>query len=327
MPKIFPATYSTLSVSALAVDLLPNYAIGEIADCKLYSVGVNDTYQVRTKKGETYFLRVYRSGLRTRAEVEYELDMLEHLHRKGVAVAHPLVDQENRRLLEVDAPEGQRFAVLFTQAVGIEPSYDENPEEMSHRYGQAVARIHNALQDFNSQHIRPHIDLQHLIEIPLVNIQPVLSRRAEDWAYLQQFANAVSQHITALPAGALELGACHGDLQGYHAHIANDGTLTFYDFDFCGSGFRAYDLAVFRWCGRLSDKELVWWEPYLRAYRELRPLADLDLQAVPLFICARHIWHMGLHTGNASDWGYGDLNDAYFDKRLKWLRELEADYL
>ena len=36
---------------------------------------------------------------------------------------------------------------------------------------------------------------------------------------------------------------------------------------------------------------------------------------------------MGLHTGNASDWGYGDLNDAYFDKRLKWLRELEADYL
>jgi hypothetical protein len=56
-------------------------------------------------------------------------------------------------------------------------------------------------------------------------------------------------------------------------------------------------------------------------------VSDLDLQAIPLFVCARHIWHMGLHTANARDWGYGGLGDKYFDRRLQWLRALEADYL
>ena len=91
--------------------------------------------------------------------------------------------------------------------------------------------------------------------------------------------------------------------------------------------YRAYDLAVFRWCARLKEQEHVWWPPYLRGYREKRAVNGLDVEAVPLFICARHVWHMGLHTGSVPDWGHGDLGDAYFDRRLGWLRELEADYL
>jgi hypothetical protein len=49
--------------------------------------------------------------------------------------------------------------------------------------------------------------------------------------------------------------------------------------------------------------------------------------AVPLFVCARYIWHMGLHTANAYDWGHGWLNNAYFDKGIQNLRQCTADYL
>jgi Ser/Thr protein kinase RdoA (MazF antagonist) len=330
MPDInarFPATYSTLSAAALASDVLPDYGVGDIADCRFYSMGVNDTYVVETARGETYFLRVYRLGMRSLSDVEYELDVLNHLHHKGVAVARPLPRQDGSLIRILPAPEGARYAVLFTAAVGQEPSYDADPVGMSCKYGQAVARIHNALQDFSSQRVRLSNDLEHLIDTPLKNIQPLLNGRAEYWAYIQRFAETVRQRIVELPGSALEQGVCHGDLQGFHAHIAPDGVMTFYDFDFCGYGYRAHDLAVFRWSARLDEQELVWWEPFLRGYREEHPINELDERAIPLFICARHVWHMGLHTGNAHFYGYGSLGDAYFERRIEWLRSLQADYL
>jgi hypothetical protein len=65
----------------------------------------------------------------------------------------------------------------------------------------------------------------------------------------------------------------------------------------------------------------------LSGYREMRSINDLDVQAVPLFVCCRYLWHMGVHTQNSPDWGIGFLNDAYFDTHLKRLREAEEDYL
>ena len=323
----FPVTYSTLCTNALATDVLSHYGLGAIKYCRLHSVGINDTYKVRVVEGATYYLRVYRSRWRSLTDVQFELDALLHLHRKGVSVARPLAREDGRVISELRAPEGRRCAVLFAEARGELPSYDSDPEPKAFAYGQAVARLHNALQDFSSPHARFPIDLDHLIDAPLRNIEPFLSRRAGDWAYVQQFAGTVRERILDLPAGALELGFCHGDLQGFHHHIARDGTMTFFDFDCCGPGYRAYDLAVFRWCARLEGQEHVWWEPYLMGYRQERRLDELDVQAIPLFVCARYVWHIGLHAENAVDWGYGGLNDKYFDRRLGYLRAAEADFL
>ena len=58
----------------------------------------------------------------------------------------------------------------------------------------------------------------------------------------------------------------------------------------------------------------------------MRPLNELDVQAIPLFVGARYIWHMGVHTQNAPDWGIGWLDDEYFDEKIGYLRAVEADY-
>jgi Ser/Thr protein kinase RdoA (MazF antagonist) len=133
--------------------------------------------------------------------------------------------------------------------------------------------------------------------------------------------------ILAVPASALEQGVCHGDTQGYHAIVAPDGTLTFFDFDCGGFGFRAYDLAVFLWCCRLEDAVAARWESFLKSYRETRPIHDRDVSAVQLFVCARYLWHMGVHTQNSADWGIDFLNDRYFDRHLDAIHKAEADYL
>ena len=323
----FPVIASILSPERLAEAVLPGFAIGEVTECKFYTGGFNHTYRVKTRDGRTYYLRAYRFGWRTLDDIQYELDVLNHLKYKAFPAAQPVSYRDGNCFCAVSAPEGQRYLALFTEAPGQEISYDHEPEKVAHRYGQAVARMHNALEDFGSPHRRFHKDIVHFVERPLRNIEPFLVQRPDDWAYVQRFAKALRERILRLPASELEQGFCHGDLQGYHAHVAADGTLTFFDFDCGGYGYRAYDLAVFLWCCRLEDAVAARWPSFLQAYRETRLIGDLDVETVPLFVCARYLWHIGVHTQNSPDWGIGFLDKEYWDKHLKRLRDAEADYL
>jgi Ser/Thr protein kinase RdoA (MazF antagonist) len=328
MTAAFPVIASVLSPQALANDILPDFGVGAVGECEFYSGGFNHTYRVRTVDGSTYYLRAYRIQWRTLADIQYELDVLNHLKGKGFPATSPVPYKDSQPFCAVSAPEGRRYLALFTEAPGLEVSYDHEPEKVAQRYGQAVAQMHNALDDFHCPYPRFQKDIEHFIDRPLGNIEPFLARhRPDDWGYLRQFAETLRQRILSVPASALEQGACHGDLQGYHANVAPDGTLTFFDFDCGGYGYRAYDLAVFLWCCRLEDAVEVRWEPFLSSYRASRPIDEVDVQAVPLFVCARYLWHMGVHTQNSPDWGIQFLNDDYFDSHLKRLRQAEEDYL
>lgn len=307
--------------------VLPGFDVDQVRECKFYTAGFNHTYRVKTADGRTYYLRAYRHGWRTLDDICYELDVLNHLKRKGFPVAQPVPYRDGGYYCTVPAPEGQRYLALFTEAPGQEISYDREPQVWANRYGRAVARMHNALDDFQSPHRRFHKDVSHLIDRPLQNIEPFLMHRPGDWAYVQLVAGTLRERLLALPADKLEKGFVHGDLQGYHAKVAPDGTLTFFDFDCGGYGYRAYELAVFLWCCRLQDAIDVRWGPYLEGYRETRALGKPDMQAVPLFVCARHLWHFGVHTQNSTDWGIGFLDEAYWDTNLERLLEAEKDYL
>ena len=90
---------------------------------------------------------------------------------------------------------------------------------------------------------------------------------------------------------------------------------------------RAYDIAVFRW--RWGDDEAGdrRWAAFVEGYRSLRPIGATDLAAVPLFVAARAIWLRGLHAANTADWGRSWLNDGYWDRLMKGLREWQAKHL
>ncbi|MDO9084733.1 MAG: phosphotransferase [Anaerolineaceae bacterium] len=327
MKKLFAVSSSHLSCEAIASEVLPHYGLNQHAKCEFYSGGFNHTYRVTMEDGSVYFLRAYRKNWRTLDDIHFELDVLNHLHKKNFPAAHPLSTKEGSYFYPVNAPEGTRYIALFTLAPGSEISYKANPEQVARSYGQAVAKMHNTLDDFQSPYLRFQLDLDYFTRQPLKYIEPFLIDRPEDWNYIKHFASELRQRLLALPAAKLEMGFCHGDLQGYHANVSEEGNLTFYDFDCGGYGFRAFDLAVFLWCCRLEDAVTDRWDPFINAYRETRAIKELDIQAVPLFVCARYLWHIGVHTQNSTDWGVDFLNKDYFKDHLERLRKAEKDYL
>lgn len=325
-PNIFPVSYSILSASELMRDVLRNYDVGTPTGCKLLNRGLNDTYLVDTDHGK-FVLRAYRKGWRSDSDVLFELDALLHLKREGAPVSTPIPRKDGQAVGMIHAPEGPRHLALFTYAPGKEPTYEGEPEEESYLYGKVAAQIHAATDSFQSAHQRFPLDLEHLLTVPRQACEPFLAHRPTDWEYLVAFTERLRSLIRDLPVDDLELGFCHGDLHGSNANIDQNRALTVYDFDCCGIGWRAYDVAVFRWGARLRGKEKERWPSFIRGYTDHRPLSETDLRSIPYFVAIRHLWLLGLHSGNSHDFGTGWLNDGYFDRALKFFHEWEREFL
>ena len=315
-------SYSTLSPSAVVAHISREYKLDKITSCEFLARGLNDTFRVQASD-RSYALRVYRAGWRSQSEIHYELDILLHLDRKGIAVSKAIAGKDGSFLYTVEQPEGLRYAVLFTYAEGEQSG--ALTETQARLFGTATAELHAASDGFLSHHARFGLDLDHLIDQPLSAALPFLAHRPDDQQYLTDLATRIRHRIEAVQA-RLEFGFCHGDLHGVNA--AFDGeTVTMFDFDCCGLGWRAYDIAVYRWLLELRSMASNW-KPFLEAYQERRPLGEIDLSAVPLFVAARYIWLLGLHTSNASFLGRSFMNDQlYWNYWLKLIRDWDAKEL
>lgn len=312
----FAAIDSILSPHALLTEVTAAYDLGGPIACIFLNHGLNDHYEAHTARGR-YVLRVYHLHWRTMEDILYELDVLLHLDRAGAAVARPIARKAGRLVWTLAAPEGERYAVLFTYAEG---EHGLHTDQRSILYGRVAGQIHNASEGFASDHRRFSIDLEYLIDRPLLSVQPFLARRPAEWRDLQTLGALLKEHIAGLAAQGLETGVCHGDFHGGNCHI-KDGLLTFFDFDFCGPGWRAYDVAVFWWSVARNKRPETLWSSYLQGYAAVRPLRDLERKALPLFVAARQIWYLGSQAGIASYFGSAQLDDRFFTLNIDFLRD------
>jgi Ser/Thr protein kinase RdoA (MazF antagonist) len=188
--------------------------------------------------------------------------------------------------------------------------------------------VHAAAETFPGARLRPALDRAELLERPLRHVLAAIDHRAEDVAYLVTLASALRGRIQR--ARGLTHGFCHGDLHGGNAGM-HDGVVTLYDFDCCGWGFRAYDLAVFPWAFALTEAAPARIEAlgraFLTEYLRHRPLGDADIAAIPAFVAIRQIWLVGLHVSLGDRFGWDWMNDRYFDRQLKVLRDWERNFL
>jgi Ser/Thr protein kinase RdoA (MazF antagonist) len=321
-PRGFPVTRSILSAEALRAEIERAYAV-EPQKCQLLCPGSNDTYLL-TEADKHYVARVYRARWRTPSEILFELDLLTHLAAKGVSVSVPIAAEDGALMRPLSAPEGVRQLVLFSYVQGT-PLSSENGH---HCYlaGRAVAQIHAASDDFASRHDRFRLDLARFTLFPLPAIRPFLEHRPKDWSYLEAFAARLRDQAEAVARPGLDWGICHGDFSSKNILLSGDQALTVLDFDHCASGWRVYDFtSMYRFARERKNDEA--WQSFLQGYRETRPIAATDLEAVPLFRALRHLLMLGTFAQNADDWGTASIGDAELDNWLNFFREWEAEHL
>lgn len=312
--KIFPVLQSLISPQSLSKLINSNYSFESDVKVKLLSICDNDIYLVTTEDSK-YILRIYRHNkhwLESKDNYLFEMEWLIFLKQTKLPVSYPIQQKNGEYIGQLNAPEGIRYWALFSFAEG---DTDMNVQQ-AEIFGKSIARIHLASNAFTPQHVRHHINLEFLIDKPLRRIEQILgTSRKEDLVFVRELAMRLKSKIEGTAFVCDEYGLIGGDFHGWNQHFNDRNEVTHFDFDLCGYGWRAYDVAVFRWC-RGKDDGL--WEAFLKGYNTIRLLSSRELDTIPLFVIIRQIWLMGAHTT------YPDadarLDKDYWDNRFRELR-------
>ncbi|MEM6380374.1 MAG: phosphotransferase, partial [Bacteroidota bacterium] len=236
---IFPSSSSILSAVHLASWLNETYHFAQEAKCTLIRAGINHHYLVETVS-EKYILRVYFYQWRSLNQIQEELDFILSLQQLGQAVAHPIANRNNQYLNTLNAIEGERFAVLFSFALG---DYLPNPApEICFQIGKRMANFHKVSKNQFFKY-RKTYGIEALSGWALGEITQRFTKDFQPVQILQKMHQAIESAFNNIDVTTLAQGKIHLDIWYDNMRITADHKITLYDFDNCGNGWFLLDLA------------------------------------------------------------------------------------
>jgi Ser/Thr protein kinase RdoA (MazF antagonist) len=326
----FPTQYSTLSAGALATHVSTEYGLPGLRGCYLLR-GVSDTYLLENEHAK-YILKVYRAAHRTQAELAAEVELLTYLQAHGASVAAPLPTRSGTFLLPLAAAEGERYGVLFTFAPG-RVVMDFSDAQLR-TVGREMARLHNLTAGLTLQHPRPSYDLDTTLRQPLRALEPAFRDYPEGYAELQKIVNQTITKLMRTDTSAFSHGYCHYDFLPKNFHFDAKDRLTFFDFDFAGPGYLVNDIMTFfvhyflhRLLQGVTEAEAERaFAVFVAGYREVRPLADAELAAIPYLGVGFWLFYFEFAYRNFDDWSNTFFGPRYLRERVGWIKQWAAWY-
>lgn len=317
------AISTTLDTKYVADLVAKSFNFGTVEKCVFLSRGVNDTYLVIFEASQ-YVVRVYRHGWRSLDEILCEIDFVSHLASRSAPVAKFLPSRCGANAQSVECPEGERFMVLMECA--SDSVYESHVVSAGNpfSYGRGVGLLHKASEGFRCSRPRKGLDTEALVCEPLAAVLTHFPERESELSYLHDQACSLVNEINKLDDAGLRKMFLHGDLTGGNANLTAGGGTTFFDFDCCGFGWQAYDLAVFLW-SLIQNRKLNLWKTFLEGYRSVVKLDYMDEQAIGLFVAARSFWIMGYSISRMPTLGSLSYKSRLFEGDVQFLKRLRSE--
>ena len=284
---------SILSASALAGQMLSRYSLPYPVTCHFWNHVIKESYLVNA--GESSFmLRVAPANWRSPEQLNAELDLLNFLNQHQLSAPQPVSQKDGTFIQAIHAPEGIRYAILFTLVPGSSPSMNETT---GYRYGEAVAQLHTLTDDYPANRAGFHFDRSDMVDEPLARIEVLFSAHRNEYEYLLEIAPRLNKIAETLPRTAPTYGICHGDLNAGNFHLNDVAGWSLVDFEYFGYGWRVFDIATFFNTqlidqGRTDDTRRIL-QAFLDGYQARRPLSQPELESLPDFVILRQLWLLG----------------------------------
>ncbi|MFN8347529.1 MAG: phosphotransferase [Spirosomataceae bacterium] len=317
----FPVYDSRLSASNLGQFLQLHYSFCGPVQCRIQKTGINHTYLAEDGITRSVF-RVYSFGWRTKRDIEEEIRLLNLLRQNGVPVSYPIPDKNGNFIHEIPAPEGRRFGVLFSFAEG--GKIRNFTPETSNTIGVAMAHFHQTTQNLSLE--RVHYDAETLLLAPLRRIKTFFAPTSESMLFLETATHALVQKFSEINRKNLRSGTVHLDIWFDNMHITPDGAITLFDFDFCGNGWQALDLAYFQvqLFNTTTDTEEYQRkrELFFEGYESINRISDEEKGLIPYLAVSLWFFYLGVQCQRFDDWGNLFISEDYFKRFIgiiqKW---------
>jgi len=139
------------------------------------------------------------------------------------------------------------------------------------------------------------------------SIETALLDRPDAVTNIQTCVPWLQAHLQVIHASVVKeppaYGLIHGNVIRANALVGGDATVTVLDFDFCGRGWRAYDIASYLLTIRGTPNEREFADALLARYIKTWPLLPAEHAAIPLFEVVRTIFEIGTPARYVNHWG------------------------
>lgn len=314
----FPVSSSNLSAVHLGDFLKEKYNINGNIHCSLIRAGVNHTY-VLESEDRRFVFRVYSLDWRTMPEIEEEIRLINHLKEHLVPVSYPVPDVHGKHIQLLNAPEGERYGVLFSFAEG--KKLHHYAEELHGSVGEVMSKMHRATE--NLQIKRAGYSREVLLVDPFKHIRKFISAESEEMQFLEDTAKVLLKELSKVDEQQLRKGVVHLDIWFDNLNITESGEITLFDFDFCGNGFLCLDVAYYvlqlyniERDEDARDKKLA---AFLKGYEAAVPLTDEEKRILPMLGVALYIFYLGIQCSRYENWSNSFLSESYLKRFISQL--------
>lgn len=312
--NLFPVSSSVLSSVHLATFVATKYGFQTNTSCRLLKTGINHTYAIDNGT-EKYVFRIYSFNWRTQQEINEEIRLLLHLKHNTHPVSFPIPDRSGNYIQQLAAPEGTRFAVLFSHAGGEKMlSFSENTH---FNIGKIMAGIHKSTENFTLQRINytPDILLIHSLRL----IKQRLSHEADEIKYMESAQAVLMATLKNADTAQLRSGVIHLDIWFDNLNINKEGQVTLFDFDFCGNGWQAIDIAYYLMQLYFLEPEKEYAlkkDSFLKGYESITPITQEEKRLLPALGTSLYFYYLGVQCYRFENWSNTFINEVYLKRYI-----------
>jgi Ser/Thr protein kinase RdoA (MazF antagonist) len=323
--NVFPVSNSNLSPVHLGAFVQKHYFPEHQIECRILKTGISDTYLIVTPD-KRYIFRVYSFQWRTSTEISEELRLLEHLRANGISVSYPVADLDNTLIHTFQAPEGERFGVLFSFAEGEKVLHFD--AETHYRVGKLMAEMHLLTKDFALRRVT-YTEKELLID-SLRQLGKFLPGDTEEMQYMKTVQEYLVCELQNADQAQVRNGAVHLDLWFDNMNVTPDGDITFFDFDFCGNGWLCLDMAYYMLQIHSTEKDDAERElkttRFLQGYESVTPVSEEEKRLIPMLGICLYFFYLGIQSQRYDNWSNVFLNEIYLKRFINLLLKKYFDY-
>lgn len=315
-----PSEDQQRSLTAFASDILKNYGIHD-AKISCINFEFNATFSVETDSGTKYALRININSTRTVENMKGEIEWVRHLNRtSGIHTPTPIATLNDNYIISgFHADSNQTLhAVMYSWLEGEELG-DEPTLEQLHEVGRAMAKLHQesaefalsadaALPTFNDFFWGTE-DYLFSNKSKLSDTDRALIKEAHD--HIMKFTNELYLNSP--------VHIIHADFHGWNL-MWNDNRLSIFDFDDCGFGVEAQDLAVVLYYLDTPEQDVA----ILNGYRSVKPLPQYSDLAMKALLLQRRLLLLN-YLFETKNQEHQEMLPAYLEKSLERVKSFLTD--
>lgn len=314
----FPVISSNLSPTHLATFVQEKYALNNRTTCSLLKAGINHTYLIKDEEKQFIF-RVYSLDWRTEREILEEIRLLNLLKDNNVSISYPITDKTDNYIQTINAPEGERLAVMFSFAEGKKLL---NFDEKNHfQIGVLMAKIHQITESLHLERITytPKI----LVDDVFDYLPRFLLNDTEEMTFMRTTQTYLLNEFSKVNLERVRKGAVHLDIWFDNFNIAENGKITIFDFDFCGNGWLCMDIAYYILQIYSTERDEAICKSklnsFLVGYESVTPISEEEKRILPMLGVSLYFFYIGIQCQRFDNWSNTFLNEMYLKRFINLL--------